>query len=62
MSNQCKGVREDLVLIEEGQEVVNDQRNASDMLHDVYTNVTSDIGERNAIKEKELNCNCRASL
>ncbi len=32
MSNKCKGVSEDLVLLEEGQ-VINDQQNVSDMLN-----------------------------
>ncbi len=51
MSNKCKGVSEDLVLIE-GQ-VINDQRNVSDMLNEFYINVTSHIGTPDAIKEND---------
>ena len=42
VSNKCKVVSEDLVLIEEGQ-AINDERNVSDMLNDFYINVTSHI-------------------
>ncbi len=53
MSNKCKGVTEDLVLTEEVRQVINDERNVSDMLNDFYINVTSRIGVPDTVKVKD---------